>query len=447
MIVNRCRVFVQSALMALVVMTWPDVGLADQAQAGYVLVTENGTNTVAKIDWTTDQVLGRMNVLAAPAAMAVDRARRWAYVSVHTNSAIAVLAPDSMMVTNMIVDGLGQNQAGIALTRDCQSLLVTTRGNDGVPSGDDTLDVIGLNTTSWPPTGTLVTNILTGTNPINVVVGHTGRRAVVSARDEPGILIIDLQAYQIVARHQTLPPQAEPEGSDIHPATNIVYVTLHGPVSAIEIVNLDTTSFVKRVGISHVPTARPSTGVFTPDGERFYVSSQNTDKVLCFDCSDPENPVQDMSVALPVGLQPHFIAFLPGGNKAYVADTGVRGTSQNGDLSVINSYTGIPSVSGQVLTDLVNPLRLTYMLPVPRISDMRAVGTNVDVTAGAGPGISYRLWSLDGDIVNNTNWQVVGEWLSSASTNLVFSDTGQNGRLPPAGVTNRFYRVGVFWRP
>ena len=77
-----------------------------------------------------------------------------------------------------------------------------------------------------------------------------------------------------------------------------------------------------------------------------------------FDTSDPYNPVQNMSVELPVGPQPHFIVYLPDG-RAYVANT--NNGQPFGSLSIIHDYWGTPTVSGPILTDLAGPLGLAKL--------------------------------------------------------------------------------------
>jgi len=93
--------------------------------------------------------------------------------------------------------------------------------------------------------------------------------------------------------------------------------------------------------------------MFTPDGTRFFVSGQSVNKVFMFDTSDPRNPVQDMSVQLSVGPQPHFITYLPDG-RAYVANT--NNLQPYGSLSIIHNYMGTPTISGPILTDLEGPM-------------------------------------------------------------------------------------------
>ncbi len=328
------------------------------AAGGFVLASERAGTTVAKIDGATDQIVGRATIGAVPSAMTLDPVRRWVYVSANLGDKIVAVNADTLAAADVAVPGLGRQPIGVALTPDHGRLLVATRGTDGVVSADDRLDIVQLNTSAWPPTGSIVASVPTGLHPVGVCIDHTGRYAVVTVRNQPAILIVDLQVYQVVGQAANLPAGAEPEGCDIHPTANIVYVTLHGTMSTIEVFDLDTLTHTKHVPIVYAPPARPSGGTFTPDGRRFYVSGQTVKKVFLFDTSDPYNPVQDMSVQLAVGPQPHAIAYLPG-QRAYVANT--NNEQPLGSVSVIHDYSGTPTVSRPILTTLAGPLDLVWV--------------------------------------------------------------------------------------
>ena len=322
---------------------------------GFVLATERAGTTVAKIDVTTDQIIGRATLGNVPSAVTIDRGRRWVYVSINQGDKISVVQADTLAASDVSIPGLGRQPIGVALTSDCGRLLVATRGTDGVISADDRLDVVQLDNSHWPPTGSIVTSIPTGLHPVSVCIDHTDQYAVVTVRNQPAILIVDLQTYQVVWRAQNLPADAEPEGCDLHPTANIAYVTLHGPASTIEVLDLNTPGLIRHVPIVSTPVARPSGGHFTPDGARFFVSGQTINKVLLFDSATPSNPVQVQSVQLPVGPQPHTIVYFPDG-RAYVANT--NNGQPTGSISIIHTYLGAPTVTGPILTNLAGPLDL-----------------------------------------------------------------------------------------
>ncbi|MBI5547515.1 MAG: YncE family protein [Deltaproteobacteria bacterium] len=326
--------------------------------AGFVIATEQASNTLAKIDVATDTVVARLQVGDGPSAMAVDHQSRILYVTSNRDDAVVAVDPDRMLVAPLSIPGLGRAPIGICLMADRRTLLVTTRGEDGVPSSDDRVDLLTLDNSSWPPTATLAGSVPTGLHPIGCVGDHAGRYAVVTVRNEPAIDVIDLATRAIVARATGLRADAEPEGLDLHPTADVVYVTLHGPASRIEVLDLATLTFQPGVPIKSSPAARPSTGVFTPDGSRFYLSGQTVAQVFMFDSREPLQPVQDMSVALRVGPQPHFIAFLPDG-RAYVANT--NNGQPRGNLSVIHDFASTPRVDSPILSELAGPLGLEYI--------------------------------------------------------------------------------------
>ncbi|MDO8629655.1 MAG: hypothetical protein Q7R41_04120, partial [Phycisphaerales bacterium] len=343
-----------AVLIALMTASAPARAAQSPAGGGFVLVTERAGTTVAKIDVDTDQIIGRATVGNQPSDLAADHLRRWVYVAANLDHKIVAMKADTLETADLNITGLGKQPIGVEITPDGGTLLVTTRGSDGIISADDRLDVIRLNASSWPPTGSLIASISTGLHPIGACLARDGRHAVITVRNQPAILIVDLQTNQIVGQAQNLPLDAEPEGCDAHPTANVVYVTLHGPVSTVEVFDLDTLTLVTHMPIVHTPPARPSTGVFTPDGRRFYVSGQSVNKVFLFETSDPLNPVQNMAVQLPVGQQPHFIVYLPG-DRAYVANT--NNEQPYGSLAIIHGYSAAPTVSGPILTTLAGPLR------------------------------------------------------------------------------------------
>jgi len=365
------------ALLALVATGCPSIELDDDDTAtddddvaaddddttddpeAMVLVTEKAGTTVAVLDPGSDQLVQRLEVGPVPTSMTVDQERGLVYVAVHEDGRIAAIDRETLEVVDVDVPGLGIRPISVDLLPGGERLLVTTRGDDPVDGADDRVELIDLDTSTWPPTGVVAATVLTGEHPIRACVGRDGEHAVVTVRNEPAILVIEVDTMQVVAEAVGLPPDAEPEGCDTHPGANVVYVTLHGLASTVEIVDLDALTFAATVQIEHQPPAQPSTGVFTPDGGRFFVSGQPIAAVLMFDSADPLLPIQDLDVALPVGPQPHFITWLPDG-RGYVANTNIG--QPTGSISVIHDYVGDPTVSDPILEELEGPLAFASLL-------------------------------------------------------------------------------------
>jgi len=147
------------------------------AAGDFVLVTEwgeYGGSGVAKIDPDTDQIIARASIAGSPRHMAADQARRLAYVSLHYADKVVALKVDTLEVADLVIPGLGRAPIGATLTPDGLRLLVATRGDDGVYSADDRLDVVALDPATWPPTASLVTSIdASALPPVHVtVVSH-----------------------------------------------------------------------------------------------------------------------------------------------------------------------------------------------------------------------------------------------------------------------------------
>jgi DNA-binding beta-propeller fold protein YncE len=334
----------------------PDHGLP-ASPAAYVLATRLDGDTVFKIDPATHQVVSRADFSTPVGRPAADAGRRLAYLPL--DDRLVALRTDSMESALLAVSGLGKAGSFAALSPDGTTLAVVNHGPDGLRSPDDRLDIVSLDPAVWPPAAALSFSITVGQQPIRTIIDHQGRYAVVSVRDDDVILVVDLASHG-TATSFALPAGSEPEGLDLHPVENIVYVTLHG-TNAIEIIDLDANPprLMNSVPIlSGKGGPQPSGGAFTPDGGRFYVSAQVTNEVLLFDASNAAAPVQDLGVSLPSARQPHDIVFFPDGS-AYVANT--YNTEPAGSISVIRDYDTTPAVSRTILTNVIlNPLYLVY---------------------------------------------------------------------------------------
>ena len=336
-------------LLALILVAYTVGSLPAEAAPGdFVMVAETTSNTVAKVDCTLDQVAGRADVGGTPVGLAGNPWKRWVYVAVGepSNRVVAVKA-DTLDVAE-VSGTVGYSYAGgISLSMDGSKLLLTTLGTNGVPGGDDdTLELFRLDDAVWPPTATWVTNRLTGANPVDVQYIRSERYALVSVKDEPGILIVNADTLAITNQASSLPAWAKPEQIAMHPMTNIAYVILGGETGAVQVVDLDTLAFSNAVEVSHTPEAGPKAGCFSPNGDQFYVSCTAISNLVAFSCTNALLPEQEAGIDLNVVSSPYGMMFLAG-DRAYVASTNL-----NTGLSVATNYLGTPVVTGTVLTVL-----------------------------------------------------------------------------------------------
>jgi len=322
-----------------------------------VVVSESSSDTVAFIDTTTDEVVERITVGEKPNGLAVDRERGWLYVSMKTADGISVIDLATREVAPLEVAGMGHGPIMISLTPDGSTLLVTTRGQDGAPNADDTVDVIALEVSNWPPVGTLAGAVSCGVHPIGVQSNADGTLGVVTVRNQPDVLVFDIATQAILMDAQgVMTSGAEPEGLDFHPiATEISYVVRHDDEGSINVLDVDALTYVTTVATQHETKPRPSGGTFSPDGSRFFLSGQSAGTVFAFDTSNPRSPVQLVDVALSVGKQPHGILFL-GGERAYVANTGPH-VSTGDSISILADVLTNPVVAGEI-EGLAGPLKI-----------------------------------------------------------------------------------------
>ena len=277
-----------------------------------VVVTESKADTVAFIDTTTDEVVERITVGDKPNGLAVDRERGWLYVSMKTADGISVIDLATREVAPLEVAGMGHGPIMISLTPDGTTLLVATRGQDGSPNADDTVDVISLEVTNWPPVGTLAGAVSCGVHPISVQSNADGTLGVVTVRNQPDVLVFDIATQAVLMDAQEIMASgAEPEGLDFHPiATEIAYVVRHDDEGSINVLDVDALSYVTTVAVQHETKPHPSGGTFSPDGSRFFLSGQSVGTVFAFDTSNPRSPVQHRRCGL-IGGQATSRYYLP----------------------------------------------------------------------------------------------------------------------------------------
>ena len=404
---------------------------------GFILVSGGNMVTaaegaVSKIDPATDQIVAQVSFATTNVTIAADPTRRLIYAAA-SDGQLAAFRADTLERADIPVAGLGRIPIGSAVTPDGRTLLLTTRGSDGLRNADDRLDVVSLNPDSWPPTAVLAYSVPTGTQPINVMLDRSGRYAVVTVRDDPApsVLVLDLQTRQTVLR-AALPAGSEPEGLDMHPAQDVAYVLNHGTNKILVLdLALSPPQIIATVPILSTKPGnnpQPSKGKFAPDGRRMFVAGQSTNEILMFDTSVATGPVQDRTVSLAVGAQPHGIVFLPG-DRAYVANTNNGGA--HGSISVLQDVSGSPSVSGgEILASLVGPnifLDFTTAASAPALD---AASPTVPAGLKASAVSSSRVdlsWTASTDDVAVAGYQVYRDGVQAATTaSTAYSDTGRS---------------------
>ncbi len=339
----------------------------------FALVTNAYSGKISWIDLYSDSEVAELRVadsvgppVPSIAHMALDTIHGWVFVADHMEGAISIVDLAGWRTTGPVtVSGMGKLPIGLALNGSCDRLFVTTRGPNGAEGPNNPLEVIAISGDTFPPTLTWLDSVAVGRHPINVVLSHDERYAVVTCRNQACITVVELADFSVERVFNFPDPDFEPEGLDIHPTENILYAFTHGR-NTIEVIDLDSMAIVAHVDIVNdtpfIPV-QPSGGWFTPDGQRVFISGQTAGKVFVFDATNPRHPVQTDFV-IPVGPQPHHILFLPY-EKAYVANT--NNGQPAGSISIISTDSS-PSALGWVAGSFEGPL---HFVLVEQDSDAR----------------------------------------------------------------------------
>lgn len=312
-------------------------------QNGFIYVGQAYNGKVAKINPITNTVVATYKIADSIGTadhsitdLAADTAKNWLYTACSADNSIGMIDLNSGTATYPLptINGLGKVPIGLALNKAGTKLFVTTRGVNGVVSSTNPLEIFDIVGTSFPPALIKDTAIAVGKHPINVVLSHNEQYAVVSCRNEPSLVVIDLNTNQIVFNHVFTNTLTEPEGLILHPTQNIVYCTNHG-ANSITILDLNAMAIVNTYTIpaGPPPPPQPSSGMFTPNGNKFVLLGQTSNKLYYFNTSNPANPTP---IGTPVncgGAQPHKGVFI-NDSVAYIPNT--NNTQINGTVAYFN---------------------------------------------------------------------------------------------------------------
>ncbi len=319
------------------------VTLSSYTQQSYILVGEVYSAKVSKIDPVTNAKIATIQVADSVGipipnisnAIAIDTIHNWAYIACNLANTICVIDLNTWTATypNIAISGLGKNPSGLALNSAADKLYVATLGQNGVQDSLNPLETISITGNVFPPTLTKIAEVPVGKFPLNVVLSHDDKYAVVSCRNQARITVVNLLTNTAELKYNYPNINYEPEGLDIHPTANIVYCFSHGQ-NFIDILDLDSMAIIKTVNITYTGTPpSPSAGAFSPNGNTLIISGQTSNKMYYFNTSDPYNPVQ-LSSVLSVGAQPHKALFL-NDTVAYVPNT--NNTHPVGSISIVSA--------------------------------------------------------------------------------------------------------------
>jgi YVTN family beta-propeller protein len=214
---------------------------------------------------------------AAAVAFASTAAAPKVYVTLHDDSAVAVLDTTTNRVLRTIPVPLGPR--GLAMTPDGSKVYV---GSDEV----STVSVIDA------ASDRIVAQIDVGATSSGLTVSPDGRQVLVSVWGADELVTISAAADRITGRV----PVPKPDRSAISPDGRVAYVgstSLDAP--GLAIIDLKRLTHIGRVPLSHVPRAL----AFSPNGGRLYFTADGVDTVQVLD------PRRNKVVAeVPAGASP-----------------------------------------------------------------------------------------------------------------------------------------------
>lgn len=323
-------------------------GTALAVPGDFILISDTSSNRIVKLDVTDDTTLDALDLASPPLVLLAPKWDRIAYSLLESGTLLAI-NPDSMTNAEVTVSGFNGTPLSAAISSDGSTMAVTTLGQDGVPSQDDELCVIGIDSRSWPPTASLVDSIPVGTNPVDVCIAPDNRTAVVCVRDEPALRIIDLATMQPTAFQPGIPPSARPFAVTPHPAENVIYVSgvASNRLKVLDLVGSTSTNSPPLVDSQLTPAAI-SGGCFLADGMRFLAFSESLPEIYDIDTSNVLAPTQLVSRTLTLEFSGASAIWLPA-DRAYVIDG--QGNPAGG-ITLLGSLTSDTAVLGRALTGL-----------------------------------------------------------------------------------------------
>jgi YVTN family beta-propeller protein len=279
-------------------------GVAINPAGTFAYVTNNGSNSVSKINLSNDTVVTTIAVGSGPWGVAINPAGTFAYVTNNgSNSVSKINLSNDTVVTTIAV---GSGPWGVAINPAGTFAYVTNNGSNSVSKinlSNDTVDTTIAVYDFWSDA--------TQSQPTGVAINPAGTFAYVTHVDEQtgSISKINLATDTVVARIRNTRFHWD---MAINPAGTFAYVTNWSGNNSVSKINLATDTVVATIAVGECPN-----GVaVNPAGTFAYVTNQcgigSVSKI---------NLATDTVVAIPIGgyLNPRGVAINAAGTFAYVA--------------------------------------------------------------------------------------------------------------------------------
>lgn len=270
-------------------------------------VTNNKDNNIAIIDLNTDTVIGKINVGANPAGMALDSVNNRLYVINNGDNTISVID----VVKNNVVSNFPIGMPGVYIN-------INTITNRGYVTSytNDALVIIDTSANK------LLGKLVTGPKPIGVTVDMDSNKIYTTdwlsdvymfdgnTNNFMGKLIAGARTYYVA----------------IHPTKhNIIYVTnIDG--GNVSVLNVETNGVLASINVGN----RPAVIKINPANNKAYVVNSVSNDVSVINIL-----TNTLESTIPVDNAPQGIAINPNTHKVYVTNT------ISNSISIINGNTNL----------------------------------------------------------------------------------------------------------
>ena len=281
-----------------------DLIVASDGKTGYV--TNEDTNSVNRINLATGELGKTITVGSEPVAIAFvpNTNEKWAWTSNYGGKSITTVNLATGQVGQTIsVPDVGPNT--VAFTPDGKMCYVANWGTNSVAGNT----VTPIQVTDGGANGHVLPDITVGPNPNWIAITNDGKTAYVENKGGKSVMPIDVANNTV---GEAIPMPGLPIEMQISPDGKLGYVAVAGGVD--EVIPLDLTTTPAKA---------------------------------------------DTAIKLPSGTQPHWIAFTPDGQTAYVVGNG------NSTLTSITVATNKAASPIKVSTDPDSDILAIAIVPTP----------------------------------------------------------------------------------
>ena len=243
-----------------------DMVITSDGKTGYV--TNEGTNSVTRIDLSSGEVGAPITVGSEPVAIAFvpQTNEQWAWVANYKGQTISTVN----LATGKVGQTFAVPHAGpntVAFTPDGRTCYVANWGTTDAAGST----VTPIQVTDGGATGRVLPSIKVGLNPNWVAITKDGSTAYVVNKGSGSLTPINVMTSTVGTAIQLSGPPIEME---IAPNGNTAYVAIAGSspqVDAITPIDLTTTPVTVGPVIPLAAKSQPHWIAFTPDGQTAYV--------------------------------------------------------------------------------------------------------------------------------------------------------------------------------